>query len=251
MSVLKVRELTKVFSLADGTTKYAVDRVSFSVEEGEFLGVVGRSGCGKSTLLRLIAGLETKDGGSICIDGVELGPDRESRKAARQKMAMIFQQPQSAFDPRRTLGWSICEPLMVRGVKRTEAETRAKELLSEVGLSGEILCRYPREVSGGQCQRAAIVRALLVKPRLLLADEVTSALDVVTQKEIVALLARLCKEEKIACLFITHDLPLLDKTADRVLVMQDGQKREEGQLKELLAGSHSAALQELLEAQLL
>ena len=135
---------------------------------------------------------------------------------------MVFQQPEESFDPRKTLGWSVGEPLKHRGMGREERARRVRSLLAQVGLGAPLASRYPHEVSGGECQRAALARALAASPRLLVCDEITSALDTIVQAEIVRLVRRLCKEQEMACLFITHDLALLADLASRVLLMEHG-----------------------------
>jgi len=135
-------------------------------------------------------------------------------------MQMIFQTPEDSFNPRRTLGASIAEPIK-NFIGGENLRGRVEKLLAEVGLPAEYATRYPREVSGGECQRAAIARAISVAPKLLICDEATSALDVTIQSQIVALIKKLCAEKNIACLFITHDLTTLKKIADRVLVLED------------------------------
>ena len=151
---------------------------------------------------------------------------------------MIFQTPEDSFNPRRTLGASIAEPIR-NFIGDDNLRGRVEELLTEVGLPKDYAERYPREVSGGECQRAAIARAISVAPKLLICDEATSALDVTIQAQVVALIRRLCIEKNIACLFITHDLATLKKLADRVLVLEDGRLKtlDESNFKEVLAWS--------------
>ena len=240
--LLTVEGLTKKFG---GRT--VLDGVSFSLDAGRRLGVVGRSGCGKSTLVKLITRMIDADGGRIVFDGEDITHSTNLR-AVYRKMQMIFQSPEDSFNPRRTLGWSIGEPL--RNLGMSDVDSRVVQLLSEVELSGEIAGRYPHEVSGGQCQRAAIARAIAIEPKLLICDEATSALDVDVQAQVIALLRRLNSEKSIALLFITHDLALLPTIAERVLVMHDGRIVESGRVDEVIAAPQSEFTRELLAANL-
>lgn len=209
MKILEVKHLKKSFD-----EKIILNDINFSIDAGECLGVVGRSGCGKSTMARIIARLIPADGGQIFLNGVDI-TNTKNLKSVYKNLQMIFQLPEESFDPRRTLGWSIGEPL--RNYNFENVDDRIKNLLAEVGLTADFAERYPHEVSGGQCQRAAIARAISVSPKLLICDEATSALDVTTQTQIVKLLRRLCSEKNLSILFITHDLEILNEIADNVL----------------------------------
>lgn len=209
MKILEVKHLKKSFG-----EKIILNDINFSIDAGECLGVVGRSGCGKSTMARIIARLLPADGGQIFLNGVDI-TNTKNLKSVYKNLQMIFQLPEESFDPRRTLGWSIGEPL--RNYNFENVDDRIKNLLAEVGLTADFAERYPHEVSGGQCQRAAIARAISVSPKLLICDEATSALDVTTQTQIVKLLRRLCSEKNLSILFITHDLEILTEIADNVL----------------------------------
>ncbi len=242
MAVLEIRGLKKFFG-----GKVVLDGVNFSVDAGECLGMVGRSGCGKSTAAKIIARLIPSDGGQIFLCGQEItNATGKILRAAYRNMQMIFQMPEDFFDPRKTLGWSIGEPLKNSGVKNSEVETRVKNLLVEVGLPAEYFSRYPHEVSGGECQRAAIARAISISPKLLICDEATSALDVTVQAQVVALIKNLCREKKIACLFITHDLALLPRIANKVIVMHGGKIVEEGTPEKIIAAPESDFTKELM-----
>ena len=184
-ALLKIRELKKFFG-----QRQVLDDINFELKAGERLGIVGRSGCGKSTLVKIVARLLDSDGGLIIFDGEDITQATGLKlRGVYRRMQMIFQSPEDAFNPRRTLGWSIGEPL--RNWALPNVEARVEELLTAVGLPTEFVSRYPHEVSGGQCQRAAIARALALEPKLLICDEATSALDVTVQDQIVDLLRRL------------------------------------------------------------
>ena len=247
-TILEVRNLRKMF--ADGKEKRVVlDGVSFSVKEGEILGIVGGSGCGKSTAARIVARLLPSDGGEVLLCGKDITrAEGKELFGVYEKMQMIFQLPEDSFDPRQTLGWSIGEAMRNHGWERAHILRRINSLLNQVGLRPSYQDRYPHEVSGGECQRAAIARAVALSPKLLICDEATSALDVTVQAQTVKLLRKLCKEQKMACIFITHDLAILPKISDRVIVMQEGRIVEEGTPEGLFRNAKSLAARELIEA---
>lgn len=218
MTVLDVRHVKKFFG-----NRLILDDVSFTIGAGECLGIVGLSGGGKSTLAKIIARLIDCDGGQIFLCGDDI--THATGNDFYRNMQMIFQMPEDSFDPRRTLGASIAEPIK-NFLGNDNLRGRVENLLTEVGLPVDYAKRYPREVSGGECQRAAIARAISVAPKLLICDEATSALDVTTQAQIVTLIKKLCTQKNIACLFITHDLLTLKKIADRVLELRGGKLSE-------------------------
>lgn len=244
MDLLKILNISKIF---DG--KKAVDNISFSLAAGECLGVVGKSGSGKSTVAKLVSRLLNVDSGEIYFDGNDIANVKgEKLTKVYENMQMIFQSPIDSFNPRQTLGFSISEALRNRKKKKSETESKVKELLNAVGLPAEFANRYPHEVSGGQCQRAAIARAIVLKPKLLISDEATSALDANIEGEIVSLVKNLCLKDHIACLFITHNLGLLPIIANRVIVMDNGKIVEEGATAELMNNPKTEATKKLLEA---
>lgn len=225
--ILQVQHVKKFFG-----GRLVLDDINFTVGAGEILGIVGLSGGGKSTLAKIIARLIDCDGGKIFLCGEDI--TRATDNDFYCNMQMIFQSPEDSFNPRRTLGASIAEPIKNFGVNANVAD-----LLAQVGLPADYAKRYPHEVSGGECQRAAIARAISVAPKLLICDEATSALDVTIQAQIVALIKKLCAEKNIACLFITHDLPLIRRLANRVLVLEGGRLKnlDESNFKEAIEWS--------------
>ena len=229
--ILDVQHVRKIFG-----AKFVLDDVSLTVDAGEILGIVGLSGGGKSTLAKIISRLVDCDGGQIFLCGEDI--THAADNGFYRNMQMIFQSPEDSFDPRRTLGASIAEPIK-NFVGKDNLCGRVENLLAEVGLPADYAERYPREVSGGECQRAAIARAISVEPKLLICDEATSALDVTIAVQIVTLIKKLCAEKNIACLFITHDLTTLKRLADRVLVLEDGHLKNltESKFKEALTWS--------------
>ena len=247
--ILKVADLSKAFSRAGRDAFFAVDHVSFEVQPGEILGIVGESGSGKSTIARLITRQIDATGGQIFIDGQDITRLRgQDLIPVYAKIQMVFQSPADSFDPRRTLGDGICESLRNKGVPKAKREAKARALLESCGLPGTFLARYPHQVSGGQCQRAAIARALMNDPRILIFDEATSALDVTVQKQIIELLQQLQKERKLAYLFICHNIALVQQFCDRVIVLHGGRIVESGLPDEVILHPQSDYTRRLVDA---
>ena len=227
--ILKVEDLTKVFKSNGRPDFTAVDHIGFELMPGECLGLIGESGSGKSTVANLITRLTDMSAGKVLLDGQDISSlSGRGLRDAYRKMQMVFQTPTESFDPRRSLGDGIGESLRNFGNCRAEVTERVAELLAQCGLTPDFAGRYPHQVSGGQCQRAAIARAIAIEPRLLICDEATSALDVTIQKEVVQLLERLREQLHLSILFICHDIALVQQFCDRVLVMYKGKIVEEG-----------------------
>ncbi|AEI44025.1 ABC transporter ATP-binding protein [Paenibacillus mucilaginosus] len=225
--LLQVSNLKKSFPYGKGAGAgqvRAVDGVSFTVQEGETLGIVGESGCGKSTVGRLVLRLLDLTEGQIRFGGREIGrmSQRELRPLRRQ-MQCVFQDPYASLNPRLTVGQTVAEPLIVQDkLSRSAAMARAEQLLDLVGLGAGAASLYPHEFSGGQRQRIAIARAIALQPRLIVADEPVSALDVSIQAQIVNLMRDLQEQTKISYLFISHNLSVVSHISDRVAVMYLG-----------------------------
>jgi peptide/nickel transport system ATP-binding protein len=248
--VLEVEDLAKHFTVRGRGVVRAVDGVSFELREGEVLGLVGESGSGKSTVGRCVTRLIEPTGGTVRLKGVDIThlPQRRLRPM-RREMHIVFQAPSSSLNPRMDVGSIVGEPLRRHRLARGAAlRDRAAELLREVGLRPELIGRYPHELSGGQRQRVGLARALSVEPSLLIADEPTSALDVSVQASILNLLAEVQRRRQFACLFITHDLAVVEYIANRVAVMYLGTLAETAPREELFRSPKHPYTQALLSA---
>ena len=245
---IEIRGLCKDYPIPGGGV-HALSNISLTIDKGDIYGIIGMSGAGKSTLIRCLNRLDTPTDGQIFIDGQDI-----TRLRGRElipvyaKIQMVFQSPADSFDPRRTLGDGICESLRNKGVPKAEREAKARALLESCGLPAAFLARYPHQVSGGQCQRAAIARALMNDPRILIFDEATSALDVTVQKQIIELLQQLQKERKLAYLFICHNIALVQQFCDRVIVLHDGRIVESGLPDEVILHPQSDYTRRLVDA---
>jgi oligopeptide/dipeptide ABC transporter ATP-binding protein len=248
--LVAVRNLKKYFPITQGIILQrqigavkAVDDISFEVKQGETLGIVGETGCGKSTTARLLVRLLEQTAGEIDFDGTVFGPpqrypfyrpwwlrlgdyqrDRQQLKPLRREMQMIFQDPYSSLNPRKTVGSIIADPFVIHGLHPGEGERkrRVQELMDRVGLNPEHYNRFPHEFSGGQRQRIGVARAIALEPKLLVADEPVSALDVSIQAQVLNLLLGLKRELGLTLIFIAHDLSVVRHMCDRVAVMYLG-----------------------------
>lgn len=225
--IIEIKDLFRCF-IEKKQHFHAVDKISINVKKGECLGIVGESGCGKSTLARMIAGILPPTSGQILIDGVDIWAlSNKEKREFQRNVQMVYQDPLSSFSPRMTIGQYICEPrINYDKVKRDVAMKEAKELMKAVELPEEFLSRLPHQLSGGQLQRVAIARALAISPKVLICDEATSALDVSIQKQILTLLLKLRKERDITCIFIGHDLAVVQEISDEIMVMYHGKMVE-------------------------
>ncbi|MCU0126342.1 ABC transporter ATP-binding protein [Pseudomonas vlassakiae] len=247
--VLEARGLHKAFVGPDGQMRQVLNDVSLQVRAGQTLGVVGESGSGKSTLGRILLGLERPEQGSVHLAGQDwLALSAAQQRQARQGIQVVFQDPLASFDPRYTVMRVLAEALAQAGVPRGLRRTEAAALLERVQLPVGLLERRPLELSGGQRQRIAIARALAMKPKVLVLDEPVSALDVSVQARILALLAELKAELGLACLFISHDLGVVEQVSDQVLVMQGGRVVEQGAVAQVLGQPRHAYTRALLDA---
>lgn len=259
MSYLELQELTKHFTKREGlfgggmTTVKAVDGVSLTLKKGEILGLVGESGCGKSTLSRLIMQLLDPTSGSVVLEGERLAdlPHHEIRKR-RRDFQMIFQDPYASLNPRMTVFSTLAEAILTRHSDQTSnrsgLEKAVSELMERVGLDARYVRKYPHEFSGGQRQRIAIARALGPEPKLVLADEPVSALDVSIQSQILNLLKDLRDELNLTMIFISHDLSVVRYIADRIAVMEQGKIVEVQEAEQLFETPESEITKTLLSA---
>ena len=239
--LLVVDELKKHYPVRGGMwgrtigTIRAVDGVSFSVMKGQTLGLVGESGCGKSTLGRTLMRLEEPTDGRVSFEGRDLAhASRQDLFGLRRDIQMVFQDPYSSLNPRMTVGEIVREPLVVHriGTKAQQLE-RVRSLLETVGLTGEMLGRYPSEFSGGQRQRIGVARALALNPKLVIADEPVSALDVSVQSQVLNLMVRLQRELGLTYVFISHDLSVVEHVSDSVAIMYLGRIVERGPVQQI------------------
>lgn len=223
-TILNIKNVTKQFNLQDGKKLTALDNVSLELYSGECLGIVGESGCGKSTLANIIANLETLTSGNIIYKNEDISNlSGEKLRQNRRKLQMIFQDPSESFNPRMKIGELVSEPLLnFKLMNRSEASLETKKLLQMVGLTEELIGRYPHQLSGGQKQRVAIARALSLEPEIIICDEATSALDVSIQEQVIRLLIDLQKEKGLSYIFIGHDLAVVRNISDRIVVMYLG-----------------------------
>ena len=250
LPILQAENLVKTFSRPGQPSFNAVDHVSFRIMPGECLGMIGESGSGKTTIASLITRMTEPTQGSIILDGEDITGIRGAHlRRIYRKMQMVFQSPAESFDPRRTLGQGIGESLRNAGMSQAETKARTRMLLEQCGLEAGFAKRYPFQVSGGQCQRAAIARALAVGPQLLICDEATSALDVTIQAEILELLndLRRKKEKDLSILFICHDIALVQQFCSRVLVLHKGRIVEEGTPDEVIRDPKDPYTKQLIE----
>ncbi|MFP3518372.1 ABC transporter ATP-binding protein [Pseudomonas sp. SIMBA_077] len=247
--LLQVNALSKSFKGPDGRQRTVVNNVSLQLRRGKTLGIVGESGSGKTTLTRMILGLETPDSGDIQIKGQPwLNLSAAEKRHVRRSIQVVFQDPLSSFDPRYNVRRVLSEALEVAGHKRGDWTQRAEELLALVKLDVAVLERRPIELSGGQRQRIAIARALAAQPQILVCDEPVSALDVSVQAQILELLDDLKQRLGLACLFISHDLGVINHVSDDVLVMKDGVAVESGRVRDVFDHPQHPYTQALLDA---
>lgn len=253
---LEVKHLSKTFQLRSGwlgraTPLAAVSDVSLEVQGNTAAAIVGETGSGKTTVARMIVGLETPTSGEVCVDGQPLSarPGLKERRRRARLMQMVFQNPFLSLDARQPVAAAIAEVIRQHGsVERSHLDARVAELLAAVGLAQRLGASRPRQLSGGQCQRAAIARALAAEPQLLVLDEPVSALDVSTQAQILNLLADLREQLGLGILMISHDLALVRHIADVVVVMHRGAVVESGTVHDVLEAPSETYTQQLLAA---
>ena len=250
--ILDVKHLNQVFNAGKASEVRAVNDLSFYIYEGETFGLVGESGSGKSTTGKLIAKLLQATSGEIWFDDKDVGTMQKKSdvREFRKSLQMVFQDPYASLNPRKTVMEIIGGGLEVHGLVKNQAEKKAKvfELLELVGLRPEYATRYPREFSGGQCQRVGIARALAVNPSFIIADEAISALDVSIQAQIVNLLKKLKEERNLTYLFIAHDLSMVKYISDRIGVMNNGRLLEVAPAEDLYASPLHPYTESLLSA---
>jgi ABC-type oligopeptide transport system ATPase subunit len=255
-SILSVQNVVKTFgsTLRRRGSRPAVDQVSLEVFENEVLAVVGESGCGKSTLARLLLGLETASSGVVSFRGEALSRlDRGARRRFHQEVSVVFQDPSSSLNPRRRIGAAIAAVLLHHGLAtRDDVRGHVLAALESVGLNppADFIDRWPHELSGGQQQRVTIARAMVTRPRLIIADEPLSSLDLSVQAQVLQLMSRLRAQYGVGYVLISHDLNLVESIADRVAVMSAGRMVALGPVAEVLGAAADPVTRSLLDAKL-
>ncbi len=250
MSLLEVKDLKKYFSVKSGTL-HAVDGLTFNIEEGKTLGMVGESGCGKSTCGRAILRLHEPTSGEIFFEGKNIvNLNKNEMRQMRREMQIIFQDPFASLNPRRTVSEIIADPINLHKIYKTkkEVDDKVKELMDTVGLAERLVNAYPHELDGGRRQRIGIARALALNPKFIVCDEPVSALDVSIQAQILNLLEKLQAERKLTYIFITHDLSVVHYFAHDILVMYMGKMVEKAESVELFRNTLHPYTKALLSA---
>lgn len=246
--ILEVNNVKKIYK-TDNHYFNALDGVSFQLKQGQCLGIVGESGSGKSTLAKILTCLEPVTSGQVLFHGQAIQNLKGKRRQTYyQQVQMVFQDPQGSFDPRYRLYDSIMEALQNRKVSKLQAQLKIDELAPCLELDKDTLMSYPLAVSGGQCQRAALLRALVLNPELLILDEATSALDQIVQYQIIKLLSQLKRKMKLTIVFICHDLALTQFFCDQLIVMHQGKIVESGSTLEIMKHPLNEYTKQLLAA---
>lgn len=247
--ILKCNKINKKYKKKEHY-HIAAEDISFELYEGDCLAIVGESGCGKSTLARMIMNLESVDSGEVILNGNNITNLKGKKlRSTYKEIQMVFQDAIGSFNPKLTIGESIMEYICsLCSITKKEREETLNKLLNLVGLPIEFKNRYPYQLSGGQCQRAAIARSISSHPKILICDEATSALDVSVQAQVVELLRNMSKELNISYIFITHDLALVSSFCNRVIVMKDGKIVEEGRVEEVLKNPQKEYTKLLLDS---
>ena len=240
--LLIIENISKTFKVDKNKELQALKNINIRLKKGECIGIVGESGCGKSTLARIIVGIERKSSGKIIFDNKEIEGISKTKD-----IQMIFQNPLSSFNPRMKIVDYMWEPLRnYFKLSKKDSIPFIKKSLIDVGLDENALEKYPHEFSGGQLQRITIARAIIIKPKLIVCDEITSALDVITQEKICNLITHLCHQHHISAIFVSHDLPLISNLCNRVMIMKDGRVVEEGRTKDVMQNPQHPYTKELL-----
>ncbi|ONI43836.1 peptide ABC transporter ATP-binding protein [Candidatus Epulonipiscioides gigas] len=222
--IISIKNINKAFNSKNNAPVMACNNVSFDVYKGEFMSIVGESGCGKSTLMKIITNLEAKTSGEVVYKGIDITELKgEYLRRSRKNIQMLFQDTTASLNPKMKVKDIICEPLInFKMINKKDKLKTALGFLEKVGLDESFINRYPKEMSGGQRQRVGLARALTLNPEVLILDEATSALDIITRDKIIELIKEIHAKNNLTVLFVCHDLELVSKISDRIVVMQKG-----------------------------
>lgn len=252
-SLVEVKELQKTFGRTKEVQVNVLKSISFSLKHGEIIGLIGASGAGKSTIGRIIAGLETSNGGEVFFEGQEvLSLTGKKRRSLAKYIQVVFQDPYEALSSRMKIGQLVAEPLVIQGIDKGNKEKRLEKVryaLNSVSLDPDkYINRYPHELSGGERQRVGLARAFVCEPKLIIADEPTSMLDTSLRLELLELMKKMNEYNQVSYLFVTHDIALTKGFCDRLIVLQQGEIVEEGKTNDIIQNPQHPYTKSLIEA---
>lgn len=246
-NILRIENLNKTYE-----SGFKIKNINFNLKSGEFLGLIGESGSGKSTIAKIIVGLIKPSSGKIVYDKKNiLNISIDERKKVREDIQMIFQNPYSSLNPKYKIKEIILEGLQYKkNIQKLDTDIILKKILYEVGLKDDILEKFPSQLSGGERQRVGIARALSMQPKILIADECLSSLDILTQTQILKIFLKIKKDFKLSCIFISHDLTVIKRICDKVIILKDGKVIEAGEKNKIFQKPENIYTRKLLETKI-